>query len=69
VHAARNIKKDETILFVPLKMLLTLDMAMVSPIGVKMAARNFRNRLISPKHSFLSTLLMEELLKLDSQFA
>lgn len=66
VHAARNIRKDETILFVPLKMLLTLDMAMVSPIGAKMAARNFRNRLISPKHSFLSTLLMEEFCKPDS---
>lgn len=33
VHAARPIKKDETILFVPFHQLLTLDMAMMSPIG------------------------------------
>jgi len=33
VHAARAIKKGETILLVPLKEILTLDMAMVSPIG------------------------------------
>jgi len=33
VHAARAIKKGETILLVPLKDLLTLDMAMASPIG------------------------------------
>ena len=42
VHAARAIKKGETILLVPLKDLLTLDMAMASPIGSQMAARNFR---------------------------
>jgi len=66
VHASRDIKKGETILLVPLKCLLTLDMAMLSPIGSLMAARNFRERLISPKHSFLSTLLMEEKRKPDS---
>lgn len=33
VHAARNIKKGETILYVPKDQLLTLDMAMASPIG------------------------------------
>jgi histone-lysine N-methyltransferase SETD3 len=68
VHAARPIKKDETILFVPFHQLLTLDMAMQSPIGSLMAARNFRSRLISPKHSFLSTLLMEERRKPESHF-
>lgn len=43
-------------------------MAMVSPIGSLMAARNFRQRLISPKHSFLATLVMEEKRKNDSKF-
>lgn len=33
-----------------------------------MAARNFRNRLISPKHSFLATYLMEERRKDSSYF-
>ena len=42
VHASRAIKKGETLLLVPLKDLLTLDMAMESPLGSLLAARNFR---------------------------
>ena len=41
-------------------------MAMTSPIGAQMAERNFRNRLISPKHSFLSTYIMQERRKSSS---
>ena len=33
VHAARNIKKGETILYVPKNEIITLEMAMESPIG------------------------------------
>jgi hypothetical protein len=58
VHAAREVKKGETILYVPLKQIITLEMAMESPIGSLMAARNFRHRLVSPKHSFLATYIM-----------
>lgn len=68
VHAASNISKGETILFVPVNEMLTLDMAMQSPVGTLMAARNFRQRLLSPKHSFLATLIMEEKRKQNSQF-
>jgi histone-lysine N-methyltransferase SETD3 len=68
VHAATQIEKGETILYVPLSQLLTLDMAMQSPIGSLMAARNFRQRLLSPKHSFLATLIMEEKRKPSSPF-
>ncbi len=60
VHAARKIKKGETILYVPKNEIITLEMAMESPIGALMAARNFRQRLISPKHSFLATYIMQE---------
>lgn len=60
VHAAADIQKNETILFVPFHELMTLDMAMQSPIGSLMAAKNFRNILLSPKHSFLATFIMEE---------
>jgi len=42
VHASTKIEKAETILYVPNHELLTLDMAMVSPVGSLMAARNFR---------------------------
>ena len=39
VHAKTNILKGETILYVPQHELLTLDMAMSSPVGSLMAAR------------------------------
>ena len=68
VHAARNIKKGETILYVPKNEIITLEMAMESPIGKLMAARNFRNRLLSPKHSFLATYVMQERRKEQSFF-
>ena len=66
VHAAREIKKGETIVYVPIQEIITLEMAMTSPIGAQMAERNFRNRLISPKHSFLSTYIMQERRKSSS---
>jgi len=68
VHAARDIKKGETILYVPKKEIITLEMAMESPIGSLMAARNMRNRLLSPKHSFLSCFIMQEKRKPVSYF-
>ena len=42
VHASREVNKGETILYVPRKEIITLEMAMESPIGALMAARNFR---------------------------
>ena len=42
VHASRDIKKGETILYVPKNEIITLEMAMESPIGALMKARNFR---------------------------
>ena len=33
VHAARDIKKGEIIVYVPLKEIITLEMAMACPIG------------------------------------
>jgi len=58
VHAARDIKKGETILYVPLNQIITLEMAIASPIGAKMYEKGLRQRLISPKHSFLGTFIM-----------
>jgi hypothetical protein len=54
VHMSRPCKKGETILFVPLKEIITLEMCMSCPTGAKMFQRGFRQRLISPKHSFLN---------------
>ncbi len=42
VHAARDIKKGETILYVPKKDIITLEMAMESPIAALMAAKSLR---------------------------
>lgn len=58
VHAARDIKKGETILYVPKEQIITLEMAIASPIGSKMYEKGLRQRLISPKHSFLATYIM-----------
>ena len=58
VHASRDIKKGETILYVPKDEIITLEMAQESPIGAQMFARRHRERLISPKHSFLATYIM-----------
>ena len=60
VHAAKDIKKGETIVYVPLSEIITLEMAMESPIGAQMAEKKLRQRLISPKHSFLATYIMQE---------
>lgn len=68
VHASRNIVNGETVLFVPLKQIVTLEMAFKSPIGQLMYEKGLRTRLISPKHSFLGTYLMQERRKADKQF-
>lgn len=35
-------------------------MAIASPVGAKMYEKGLRQRLISPKHSFLATYIMQE---------
>ena len=60
VHAGKDIKKGETILYVPKHEIITLEMAFASPIGAQMFAKGHRNRLLSPKHSFLATYVMQE---------
>jgi histone-lysine N-methyltransferase SETD3 len=66
VHAARNIKKGETILYVPKHQIITLELAFASPVGKRMYEKGLRQRLISPKHSFLSTFIMQERRKPDT---
>ena len=39
---------------------------MSSPVGKKMYEKGLRQRLISPKHSFLSTFIMQEVRKPDT---
>jgi hypothetical protein len=42
VHAARDIKKGETILHVPKHQIITLEMAFNSPVGKKMYEKGLR---------------------------
>ena len=42
VHAARDIRKGETILLVPKQQIIMLEMGMESPIGAKMFAKGHR---------------------------
>ena len=66
VHAAKDIRKGETILFVPKHQIVTLELAFASPLGSLMYEKGLRQRLISPKHSFLSAFIMQERRKPDS---
>ena len=68
VHASADIKVDETILFVPNSQLITVELAKASPIGSLMTLKNLNTTLISPKHSYLATFLMEEVRKENSEF-
>jgi len=60
VHAAKNIKAGEEILLIPKEQIVTLEMAQESPLGKKMMDHNLRNMLLSPKHSFLTTYILQE---------
>lgn len=60
VHAKQDIKNGEVVLYVPLNCIITLEMAFRSPIGKLMYEKGLRQRLISPKHSFLGTYLLQE---------
>jgi hypothetical protein len=42
VHANTNIKNGETVLFVPLPLIITLEMAFKSPIGKLMYEKGLR---------------------------
>ena len=58
VHSTSFILKDECILFVPKSHIITLEMAKSSPIGQKMVEADLD--LLSPKHSFLTTYILQE---------
>jgi len=69
VHAANKIKAGEEILVVPKQLIITLEMAEESPIGVQMMYHNLKPKLLSPKHGFLTTYVLQEKKKSeDSEF-
>jgi len=46
VHAMSNIKSGDTVLFVPLPLIITLEMAFKSPIGKLMYEKGLRQRFL-----------------------
>lgn len=58
VHSTSFIHKDDLILFIPKSHIITLEMAKASPIGAKMVEADLD--LLSPKHSYLSTFILQE---------
>lgn len=68
VHCLTKIKKNDVILSVPLKLLITLEMAFESPIGKLMMEKKLRPQLLSPKHTFLGTYIMQEKRKPEASF-
>ena len=64
VHCTSFAHKDECILFVPKSHIITLEMAKEAPIGAKMVEANLD--LLSPKHCFLSSYMLQEKVKPDS---
>lgn len=67
VHCIRGINKKECILYIPPTHIITLELAQSSPIGQKMLANNLK--LLSPKHCYLSTFIIQEKRKSDSFWA
>ena len=58
VHSTGFIHRDDLILFIPKSHIITLEIAKSSPIGSKMVEANLD--LLSPKHSYLSTFVLQE---------
>ncbi len=66
VHARRVIRKNEMFLTIPENLLITLEMAKATPMGAKMERADLY--LLSPKHSFLSSFVLQERLKPDTKW-
>jgi len=64
VHSTTFVAKNETIVIIPKTHIITLEMAKATPIGQKMVAANLN--LLSPKHSFLSSFILQEKAKEES---
>jgi histone-lysine N-methyltransferase SETD3 len=67
VHARGTIRRNEVFLVVPRKLLITLEMAKATPIGAQMVKAKVD--LLSPKHSYLSSFVLQERRKPETFWA
>ncbi|EGR29686.1 SET domain protein [Ichthyophthirius multifiliis] len=58
IHSKQKINKDETILFIPQKYMITLELCKQNTICKQIEQRNIK--LLSPKHSILSIYILSE---------
>ena len=68
VHARRDIRAGEDLLFVPRENMITLEMSHETPIGRKMIKHCLHQQLSSPKHSFLASFLLQEKRNTDTEW-
>jgi histone-lysine N-methyltransferase SETD3 len=66
VHARGHLRKNEVFLMVPKNAIITLEMAKATPIGSKMEKAKLN--LLSPKHSFLSSFVLQERKKPETKW-
>ena len=66
VHAKAKIKKKENFLYIPRNLLITLEMSKEAPVGAQMA--KLKVPLLSPKHSYLSSYVLQELYNKDTKW-
>lgn len=60
VGAKRDINAGEHIVFVPKKLIVTLEMAVKSPIGIKMVDLELQDKLKEPTHCFIAFYVLNE---------
>ena len=61
IYATSNIQKDEIILIIPFKNLISLELALETPIGKEIGKFIYiENELTSPKHSLLSSFILSQ---------
>ncbi len=58
IFTKEKIHKDEIFMKIPATMLITLEIAKESPIGMKMVNENLS--LLSPKHCYMATFLLQQ---------
>ena len=72
MYATSDIKKDETIMFIPDHIILSLEKGIASPLGQLMANKNLlpgKNRLFKPNMDILTINNLQEVAKgTDSQY-
>jgi histone-lysine N-methyltransferase SETD3 len=66
VHARARIRKNENFLYIPKNLLITLEMSKEAPVGARM--EKLKLSLLSPKHSYLTSYVLQELHNKDTKW-